>query len=1450
MPGQAWIGGFKTVRGQGAASEWHWITGEPWSFTSWNHGEPNNVWDGKNVFLTIWDPAEGWNDEQQGFPLRQYVVEFPVGQTVASSQSETDPQQPRSNGGTGRNRGLGRGNVGQSTNANVSTSRTRTSTSETPSKVKRIEGDWTITGEQSFDDTILEVDGRIIITKSGSLRLENSWLVFGLSGPDSVMEVQGGELSLDQSQLRLRDFEAGNAEYNVVVSASGGRISFERTIAPHGLALEALGARVVIADSSIDVRGSSVSVYGGELVLKDSEVSRIDLHETRSEIANSVVEIVEFSPPSELDLRNSVLSAFSLVLPPGGDFLVSRFGRSGGGSPSILDLQRNEAAKLTLDGSSIRNWDLNIEGGSVTIEDSQVGNLLSQTGSRVALNRSEVGNWDARDIGRATNSVVKFLYLSSHSGTSIRLTLEDTVIGTIHTPDPSPGRMVEARITCRDCRIDDSIVLRNANVLLEGDVMMLVPESNVIWENSQVKRLFPVIVTNDQGDPLTGVPLGTTVGGDFNLVADGDGDGSGTAVLELHFFDSDWSRTEMVTTALGTVEVQERLTFLSSTPVVLSVPRSSLAGFAGEDGQFGQQDDGQVAQQADHGGFIDCMVTVLGEERVYAIFANRARASNEDMGSIEGECFGYLFPPEKESVIAVMAQIDGRSQLAIRGDSVQWFHFDDAAPGREGSSVLSTFINGIEWIPGWPDQLSTENRDCECASSIFEGLDPALADDQVGVELEILRARGEVSIVETPSVDNGFTLVIEFTDPQGGPDWYEVRINHQSQVTTASAITPTVVQRNGTGMTRGATISGRVVSKDTGFPLANIHMVADPTTEGPSADGDTDADGRYTLIGLPSGTYKVRAEGHDQGYVRTFYPDQFDRGNADYITVADSEAIEGIDFDLELGATLTGRVTDADTGLPIADLGLRARPPRGNELSWAGTNTNGRYILKGLPGGLLVEVKIEGEGYVQARAQILIGDAGVTQSADFTLTRGTTISGRVFDVDTGLPIANVDVDADNTSRSGPNSYARTDALGNYTLRGVAPGTYRIEVRNTRSYIREYYDDRLGWDNADFISIQGESPITGIDFALKLGMSISGQVIDDDTGLPMANVEIDADRIEGSASRIYGRTGSDGRYTLVGVGPGNYRVKAGRNLESYVQEYYDDQLTWDGANFVSVGGTSPVDGVNFALRKGATIFGTVLDAETGLPISGLDISARIVDGDDVSGANTNREGNFVLRGLPPSLIEVRVRGEEFIEQRSVVRVGEFGATDRQDFSLQRGATITGVVIDAETGLPIADVKIDADDYRGRNHIYAETGLNGVYTLRGVAPGNYVIRVGRDNETYVQTHYYDSLSSDQAEPVTVSGTETLEGIDFALKVGGTISGRVVDGSTGLPIANMDVGAGPEGQGQLSWTRTDRDGNYTLRGIPAGLIAVWISGQGYLGVGDTVQVADGENITGFDF
>lgn len=135
--------------------------------------------------------------------------------------------------------------------------------------------------------------------------------------------------------------------------------------------------------------------------------------------------------------------------------------------------------------------------------------------------------------------------------------------------------------------------------------------------------------------------------------------------------------------------------------------------------------------------------------------------------------------PTASDIINLRVHIDGRSQLTIQGNTVQWQHFDFTAPGRHEGGKRPTYVDCSPWYPVWPDIPDYENIDCGgCTSSVLVST-PPLPDISAftGLEETNFGCREDCTVVEAPTAGNGFKLVLEFEDiTSGGSCWYEINV--------------------------------------------------------------------------------------------------------------------------------------------------------------------------------------------------------------------------------------------------------------------------------------------------------------------------------------------------------------------------------------------------------------------------------------------------------------------------------------------------------------------------------------------------------------------------------------------------------------------------------------------------------------------------------------------------
>jgi protocatechuate 3,4-dioxygenase beta subunit len=341
-------------------------------------------------------------------------------------------------------------------------------------------------------------------------------------------------------------------------------------------------------------------------------------------------------------------------------------------------------------------------------------------------------------------------------------------------------------------------------------------------------------------------------------------------------------------------------------------------------------------------------------------------------------------------------------------------------------------------------------------------------------------------------------------------------------------------QAAGAGQAPGI-ILGRVIDGDTGRPVGSAIV----QLRGPTALQETDTvaangDGQFVLRGLAQGEYTLHA--FKPGYNPAQYGQRVSRGAGDVLTVSAIQPVVDATIRMWRFAAISGSVTD-DAGEPAVGVlvqGLRVIMAGGrrlllHQLSDAVTDDRGLYRLANLQPGqyyVLVPSKVESAATSLAR---WYAEARAPAGAERALLQELSESRAPVPSPAGL-------------RFGEH------IISSMTLReaaapAVTPGG-RLAVTPTI-----YHPSARTLDRATPVAVTSGAELDGIDVQLfrERTVRVSGQVTS--AGAPVSGIGVrllpaDAARLQSDSDAEVAATttGRDGRFTLLGVPPGQYLVK--------------------------------------------------------------------------------------------------------------------------------------------------------------------------------------------------------------------------------------------------------------------------------------------------------------------
>lgn len=422
--------------------------------------------------------------------------------------------------------------------------------------------------------------------------------------------------------------------------------------------------------------------------------------------------------------------------------------------------------------------------------------------------------------------------------------------------------------------------------------------------------------------------------------------------------------------------------------------------------------------------------------------------------------------------------------------------------------------------------------------------------------------------------------------------------------------------------------------------------------------------------------------------------------------------------------------------------------------------------------------------------------------------------------------------------------------GEYIITGLDLGSYLI-MAGADGFMPQFFSNAYNIWEAAIVEVAPNEITEGINFFLEPAQSgagaITGRVIAEDTGEPIAGAQVYAFSANNSFVSMRTETNDDGTYELPELRSGAYYVQA--YAEGYFNQFYDGVLNIEHATTVAVIDQETASDINFAMNQGGTISGTVTGAD-GAPISGANIQVSALrergdyDGYFYGWAVTDDAGSYTVSGLGDGdyVVGVHHYGPNYYVNKWYDNAGSFEEATPVPVTLGEDTSDINFVIESPTafgsiagalrledGAPLqnAIVRLESIDTPGFYYFdYAYPDENGNYAMDDVPVGTYRVVLEYWTNWFYDVMWYDQAdNAEEATPVMVVENERVTDINFVVPVAeGVISG-VVTNTEGKPIANAYIQLNnayrDDGTGVYLWAyaNTDNEGKFTIEGLPDG-------------------------------
>jgi protocatechuate 3,4-dioxygenase beta subunit len=494
------------------------------------------------------------------------------------------------------------------------------------------------------------------------------------------------------------------------------------------------------------------------------------------------------------------------------------------------------------------------------------------------------------------------------------------------------------------------------------------------------------------------------------------------------------------------------------------------------------------------------------------------------------------------------------------------------------------------------------------------------------------------------------------------------------------------------------------------------------------------------------------------------------------VICAMAQSIASQSKEVTASGSIAGRVTLA--GKPAAGFAVMlmkeyADPRFERAFARTTTDQDGHFQLARLPAGrysVLVPAAVycsESEPRYpsdQGKA-IMLAEGENVEGIEITLRRGGVITGRISDTQ-GRPLVQQMVTLSRLDTNGrkqpfyPMSLRmmQTDDRGVYRIYGLPAGRYLVAVGHDAKggragggnvyYLRTYHPGETDEAKATVVEVTEGSEASGVDVLVgrkQKAFTVSGRIIDADTGKPIANATYGYSNLQDNGPSVISasmgmRADSRGEFRMEGITSGRYLMVLSSDNSELVSEDTPFEVS-----------DADVTGIEVKARRGASINGTVTiegvnEQEMPALLSTIQIkcylSARPYQPNHT---RANPDGSFRLTGVPAGRVQFFAGNDKEPSDLSLLRVERDGVDQTPGIEVAAGENISGLRISLAYGsgvihgqvqlgdgpLPAgAQIRVQAHrsgDSPARNDYGAEVDSRGHFLIESLLPGQYEVVV---------------------------------------------------------------------------------------------------------------------------